>query len=325
MKLPRRRFLQLAAGTVAAPSVVRGAFALDYPTRPVRLVVGFPPGGSVDILARLIAQRLSDQLGQPFVIENRPGGGTNLATEMVARADPDGYTLLQATGSNAWNATLYSHLSFDFIRDIIPIASIARTFGVMEVNPSVPAHTVAEFIAYAKANPGKIYMASSGPGSAPHLWGELFKMMAGVDLVTVHYRGTGPALPDLMGGRVQVMFDAILSSIEHIRAGRLRPLGVTTLTRTTALPDVPPVAETVPGYEAGGWMGIAAPAKTPAEIIDKLNKEVNAALADEKFAARLTELGAAPFSGSPADFAKFIAADTGKWAKVIKFANLKAD
>ena len=262
MKLPRRTFLHLTAGAATLPAVSRIAWAQAYPTRPVRILVGYAAGGPLDISARLIAQWLSERLGQQFIIENRPGAASNIATEAVVRARPDGYTLLQASASNAWNAALYDNLSFNFIRDIAPIATVRRAAGVMEVNPSVPVRTVPEFIAYAKANPGKINMASAGPGSAPHLYGELFKAMAGVDLVTVHYRGSGPALPDLIGGQVQVMFDVVISSIAHIRAGKLRALGVTTATRLDVLPDVPPIGDFVPGYEASSWDGIASP-RTP--------------------------------------------------------------
>ena len=260
--LGRRNFLHLTAGAATLPAVSRIAWAQAYPTRPVRILVGYAAGGPLDISARLIAQWLSERLGQQFIIENRPGAASNIATEAVVRARPDGYTLLQASASNAWNAALYDNLSFNFIRDIAPIATVRRAAGVMEVNPSVPVRTVPEFIAYAKANPGKINMASAGPGSAPHLYGELFKAMAGVDLVTVHYRGSGPALPDLIGGQVQVMLDVVISSIAHIRAGKLRALGVTTATRLDVLPDVPPIGDFVPGYEASSWDGIASP-RTP--------------------------------------------------------------
>jgi tripartite-type tricarboxylate transporter receptor subunit TctC len=325
MKLPRRQFLQLAAGAAALPAVSRVASALDYPTRPVHLLVGFAAGGPLDTSARLISQWLSERLGQPFVIENRPGAGSNLATEIVARAPPDGYTLLEASAANAWNAALYDNLSFNFIRDIALVAGVRRAAGVMEVNPSVPVRTVPEFIAYAKANPGKINMATGGAGSAPHLYGELFKLMAGVDLVTVNYRGSAPALPDLIVGQVQVMFDVVISSIGHIRAGKLRPLGVTTATRLEVLPDVPPIGDFLPGYEASSWDGIGAPANTPPEIIAILNKQVNAALADPTFKARLADLGAEPFPGSPAEFGKFIVDYTEKWGKVIRAAGIKAE
>jgi len=325
MKLPRRKFLHLAAGAAALPALPRVASALDYPTRPVHLLVGFAAGGPLDTTARLIGQWLSEHLGQPFVIENRPGAGSNLATEIVARAPPDGYTLLEASAANAWNAALYDNLSFNFIRDIALVAGVRRAAGVMEVNPSVPVRTVPEFITYAKANPGKINMATGGAGSAPHLYGELFKMMAGVDLVTVNYRGSAPALPDLIAGQVQVMFDVVISSIGHIRAGKLRPLGVTTTTRLEVLPDVPPISDFLPGYEASSWDGIGAPANTPLEIVGILNKQVNAALADPTFKARLADLGAEPFASSPAEFGKFIVDYTEKWGKVIRAAGIKAE
>ena len=325
MKLPRRKFLHVAAGAAALPALPRVASALDYPTRPVHLLVGFAAGGPLDTSARLIGQWLSERLGQPFVIENRPGAGSNLATEIVVRAPPDGYTLLEASAANAWNAALYDNLSFNFIRDIALVAGVRRAAGVMEVNPSVPVRTVPEFIAYAKANPSKINMATGGAGSAPHLYGELFKMMAGVDLVTVNYRGSAPALPDLIAGQVQVMFDVVISSIGHIRAGKLRPLGVTTTARLDVLPDVPPISDFLPGYEASSWDGIGAPANTPLEIVGILNKQVNAALADPTFKARLADLGAEPFAGSPAEFGKFIVDYTEKWGKVIRAAGIKAE
>jgi tripartite-type tricarboxylate transporter receptor subunit TctC len=325
MKLPRRKFLHLAAGAAALSALPRVASALDYPTRPVHLLVGFAAGGPLDTSARLIGQWLSERLGQPFVIENRPGAGSNLATEIVAQAPPDGYTLLEASAANAWNAALYENLSFNFIRDFALVAGIRRAAGVMEVNPSVPVRTVPEFIAYAKANPGKINMATGGAGSAPHLYGELFKIMAGVDLVTVNYRGSAPALPDLIAGQVQVMFDVVISSIGHIRAGKLRPLGVTTTARLEVLPDVPPISDFLPGYEASSWDGIGAPANTPPEIVGILNKQVNAALADPTFKARLADLGAEPFAGSPAEFGKFIVDYTEKWGKVIRAAGIKAE
>jgi tripartite-type tricarboxylate transporter receptor subunit TctC len=326
MKLPhRRQFLHLAAGAAALPAVSRVAWAQSYPSRPVRILVGFAAGGVNDIIARLSGQWLSSRLGQPFIIENRPGAGSNLATEAVVQARPDGYTLLQASASNSFNDTLYDNLNFNFVRDIAPVASVIRTVGVMEVNPSVPVKTVPEFIAYARDNPGKLNMATAGVGSGPHLYGELFKKMAGVDLVTVHYRGTGPALPDLIGGQVQVMFDLVVSSLEQIRAGTLRPLGVTTAARIDALPDVPPIGDFVPGYEASGWQGIGAPKNTPVEIIDKLNKEIKAALGDDAFKARLAALGALPFANSPAGFGQFIVEFTEKWAKLIRAANIKAE
>jgi tripartite-type tricarboxylate transporter receptor subunit TctC len=324
MKLPRRRFLHLAAGAAALPAVSRMAQAQAYPTRPVRWVVGFPAGGTTDISARLIGQWLSERLGQQFVVENRPGAGGNIGTEAVVRASPDGYTLLAATASSAINATLYDKLNFNFLRDIAPIAGIIRVPNVMEVNPSVPAKTVPEFIAYAKSNPGKINMAGVN-GTALQLSGELFKMMAGVDMLYVPYRGSAPALTDLLGGQVQVLFDNMPSSIEHIRAGRLRPLAVTTATRSQILPDIPTVGEFVPGYEASGWQGVGAPKGTPAEIIDKLNKEINAGLADPKIAARIADMGGAVLMGSPTGFGKLIADETDKWGKVVKFSGAKAD
>ena len=324
MKLARRQFLHLG-GAAVLPTVSRVARAQAYPTRPVRILVGYAAGGPLDTSARLIAQWLSDRLGQQFVVENRPGAGSNIATEAVVRARPDGYTLLQASASNAWNATLYENLNFNFIHDIVPIASVRRAAGVMEVNPSLSAKTVAQFIAYAKANPGKINMATAGVGSAPHLYGELFKMMAGVDLVTVNYRGSASALPDLIGGQDQVMFDVVISSIGHIRAGKLRPLGVTTATRLEVLPDVPPIGDFVPGYEASSWDGIGAPIGTPREIITILNREVNAALVNPAFKAKLADLGAEPFANSPSEFAKFISEFTEKWATVIRKASVKAE
>jgi tripartite-type tricarboxylate transporter receptor subunit TctC len=321
----RRQFLHLAAGAAALPAISRIAWAQTYPARPVRIVVGFAPGGVTDVVARLIGQWLTERLGQPFIIENRPGAANNIGTELVVRAPPDGYTLLLVNTSNAINATLYEKLNFNFLRDIAPVAGITRTPSVMEVNLSFPAKTVLEFIAYAKANPAKISLASAGPGSSSHIYGELFKMMAGVDLVHVHYRSSGPALTDLISGQVQATFDPLPASIEFIRAGKLRPLGVTTATRLEALPDIPSVSEYVPGYEASGYQGIGAPKDTPPDIIDRLNREINAALADPKFKARLTELGTLVHTGSPADFRKFIAAETEKWAKVIRAANIKPD
>ena len=325
MKLPRREFLRLAGATVALPALSRVARAQTYPTRPVRLIIGYPPGGSADITARLTGQWLSERLGQPFVIESRPGAGTNIATEAAARATPDGYTLFLVAPANAINATLYEKLNYNFIRDIAPIAGIIRFPNVMEVNPSVPVKTVPEFIAYAKANPGKLNFASSGNGSTIHMSGELFKMMTGVNLIHVPYRGGAPALTDLLAGQVQVMFDNVPTSIEHIRTGRLRGLAVTSETRLDALPDLPTVADFVPGYESSAWYGLGAPKNTPAEIIDRLNKEVNAILADPKSKARFVELGASLLPGSPADFGKLVADETEKWGKVVKFAGVKAD
>ena len=325
MKLPRRNFLHLAAGAAALPVVSRFAWAQAYPSRPVRIIVGFAPGGATDIMARLMGQSLSERLRQPFVIENKPGAATNIATEAVVNAAPDGYTLLVVTSVNAINASVYEKLNFNLIRDVVPIASIHREPFVMEANPSVPVKTVAEFIAYAKANPGKLTMASAGIGSGNHISGELFKMMTGVNLVHVPYRGGGPALVDLISGQVQVLFATMSSSIEYVRAGKLRALAVTTATRSSVLPDIPTVAEFVPGYESSFWTGVGAPKNTPAEIVDKLNKEMNATLADPKFKARLADLGGTALSGSPAEFGKFIASETEKWAKVVKFAGVKAD
>src|SRR5262249_365758 len=325
MKLPRRKFLHLAAGAAALPAVSRIAWAQGYPTRPVRIIITTAAGGTADILARLMGQWLSERLGQPFVVENRPGGGTNIGTEAVVRAPADGYTLLLASPPNASNATLYDKLKFNFIRDIAPIAGVMRAPFVMLLNPSIPADSVPEFIAYAKAHPGMINFASGGIGFATHLAGELFKGMTGVKMVHVPYRGQGPAMTDLLGGQVQVMFDPVVSSIAHIRAGNLRPLAVTTSMRSEALPDIPTVGEFVPGYEVIVWFGLGAPKATPAEIVEKLNKEINAGLADPKIKARLADLGAGPLALSPADFGKFIADETEKWAKVIRAANIKAD
>jgi tripartite-type tricarboxylate transporter receptor subunit TctC len=325
MKLPRRTFLHLATGAAALPAVSRIARAQAYPSRPVRIIVGFAPAGGTDIMARLIGQWLSERLGQQFVIENRPGAGTNIATEAVVNAPPDGYTLLLACLPNASNATLYDKLNLNFIRDIAPVAGIARDTFAIEVNPSVPVKTVPELIAYAKVNSGKINMASGGIGSGNHIFGELFKMMTGVNLVHVPYRGAGPALVDLLGGQVQVMFASMVSSIEYVRAGKLRALAVTTSTRSPLLPDIPTVAQFVPGYEASFWYGIGAPRNTPIEIVEKLNQEINAVLADSQMKARLAGLGAKALPGSPADFGKLIAEETEKWAKVIRSANIKPE
>jgi tripartite-type tricarboxylate transporter receptor subunit TctC len=325
MKRPRRQFLQLAAGAAALPFAPLAARAQTYPSRPVRWVVGFTPGGATDIIARLVGQMLSERLGQSFVIENRPGGGSNIATEAVVRAPADGYTILLVGPANAVNATLYEKLNYNFIRDIAPVASISREPNVMVVNTSVPAKTVPEFIAYAKANPGKINMASSGNGTSVHVAGELFKMMTGVKMAHVPYRGAAPAVTDLLGGQVQVMFASMPSSIEYIRAGKLRALAVTTATRSAALPDVATVGDFVPGYEASSVYGIGAPRATPADVVDKLNKEVNAILADPKAKARLGDLGGTALAGSPADFGRLIADETEKWGKVVKFSGAKAD
>ena len=309
----------------AIPAVSRFAWAEGYPTKPVRWIVPFPAGGGTDIVARLIGQWLSERFGQPFVIENRPGAGTNIGTEAVVRAPPDGYTLLLVASVNAINATLYDKLSFNFIRDIAPVASIMRQPLIMLVNPALPVKTVPEFIAYAKANPGKINMASAGNGTSQHVSGELFKIMAGIDMVHVPYRGTAPALTDLLGGQVQVTFATMPSSIAYIRAAKLRPLAVTTTTRSDELPEVSTVNDFVPGYEASTWYGVGVPSGTPAEIIGKLNKEINSALADPRFKARLADVGGSALSGSPADFGKLIADETEKWAKVIKSAGIKAE
>jgi tripartite-type tricarboxylate transporter receptor subunit TctC len=325
MKLPRRKFLHLAAGAAALPVASRIARAQAYPTRPVRLIAPAAPGSATDILPRLMGQWLSERLGQPFIIENRPGGGNNIGTEAVVRAPADGYTLLLAATPNAVNATLYDKLSFNFLRDIAPVASIIRAPYVMAVNPTVPAKTVPEFIVYANANSGKISMASTGIGSGAHLAGELFKMMAAVNMVHVPYRGGGPALTDLLGGQVQVLFASTVSSIEYVKTGRLRALAVTTATRSDALPDIPTVNEFVPGYEASAWFGIGAPKNTPSQIVDKLNEAINAGLGDPKMKARLADLGGTPLVGSPAEFGKFIADETEKWGKVVKFVGVKAD
>jgi tripartite-type tricarboxylate transporter receptor subunit TctC len=324
MNVPRRRFLYLAAGAAAIPALPRIAKTQAYPTRPVRIIVGFAAGGGNDILARLTGQWLSERLGQSVLIENRIGAGGNIATEAVVTAPPDGYTLLQVSATNARNTTLYDKLKFIFHRDIAPVASIMRTANVLDLNPSVPVRTVPEFVAYAKANPGKLNMGSAGIGSSQHLAGELFKMMTGVNLVHVPYRGGAPAIIDLLGGQVQVMFDALPESIEYIRTGKLRPLAVTTATRLEVLPDVPTLGEFVRGYEVSGYYGLGAPRNTPAAIVDKLNREINAALADPKMTARLADLGGRPLPGTPADFGKLIADETEKWAKVIRAANIKA-
>jgi tripartite-type tricarboxylate transporter receptor subunit TctC len=325
MNLPRRKFLHLAACAAALPVVSRLVFAQAYPARPVRIIAPTAPGGGPDILARLIGPWLSGRLGQQFVIDNRPGGGTNIGTEAVVRASADGYTLLLVSTTNTINATLYDRLNFDFRRDIAPVAGIIRQPLVLVVNPSVPAKTVPEFTAYAKANPGKINLGSPGIGTPGHVAGELFKMMSGVDMVHVPYRGGGPVMTDLLGGQVQVLFGSTSLTIEQIRAGKLRPLAVTTATRWEGLPDIPTVNDFVSGYEASAVSGLGAPKATPAEIVDKLNKEVNAALADPKIKARLADLGGTPLVGSPADFGKLIAEETEKWGKVIKFAGIKPE
>jgi tripartite-type tricarboxylate transporter receptor subunit TctC len=323
MRLSRRRFLQLAASTAALPAVARIANAQSYPTRQVRVIVGFSPGGTQDTLARLLAQWLADRLGQPFIIENRPGGGGNIGAEAVVRAPADGHTLLLVGPPNAINATLYDRLNYNFIRDIAPVASISREPSVMVVNPSVAARTVPEFIAYAKANPGKINMASSSMGSSSHIAGELFKMMTGVRMVHIPYRGAAPALTDLIGGQVQAMFATMPSSIEYIRTGKLRALAVTTATRSAALPELPTVGDFVPGYEASSVYGVGAPRGTPAEIVGKLNDRINAALADTDMKARLSDVGGTVLRGTPAEFGQLIANETEKWARVIRAANIK--
>jgi tripartite-type tricarboxylate transporter receptor subunit TctC len=325
MKLRRRQFLHLAARAAALPAVSRFAWAQAYPTRPVRMVVGFPPAGVGDILARLMGQSLSERLGRPFIIENRPGAGSTIAAESVVRAAPDGYTLLWISTANPISTSLYSNLSFDFIRDITPVASIAQVPLVLEVNPSVPAKSLSEFITFAKSNPGKISWATGGNGTMNQLSGKLFKTMTGVNLVEVPYRGTSPALTDLLGGEVQVMFDNLPASIEYIKSGKLRALAVTTAARSPALPTIPTVSELVPGYDTSTWVGIGAPKTVSAEIVDRLNKEINAALADPRVKARLADMGATALAGSPADFGKLIADETEKWAKVIKSAGIKPD
>jgi len=325
MKLPRRQFLHLAAGAAALPMVSRFAKAQSYPTRTVRIVVGFTAGGSTDIGARLIGQWLQERLGQPFVIENRPGAGTNIATESVVRASPDGYTLLMVGPSSAVNATLYDKLSFVFLRDIAPVASLIRQPQIMLANPQLTAKTVPELIAYAKANPGKITMASAGIGSTGHLVGEFFKIAAGVDFVHVPYRGAGPALTDLLAGQVLMSFAGIAGAIEYIRTGRLRALAVTTAARAEALPDIPTVNAFVPGFEAGDWLGVGAPRNTPPDIIDRLNKEIAAALADPKIKARFADLGGTATALTPAEFGKLLADETEKWGKVIRAANIKPE
>jgi tripartite-type tricarboxylate transporter receptor subunit TctC len=325
MKLPRRRFLHLAAGAAALPTVSRFAWAQAYPSRPVRLVIGYPPGGSADITARLTGQWLSERLGQPVVIESRPGAATNLATEAVVHAPPDGYTLLLVAPANAINATLYDKLNFNFLRDIVPVSGIIRFPNVVVVNPSLPIKTIPELIAYAKANPGKLNMASSGNGSTIHMSGELFKMLTDINMVHVPYRGGAPALTDLIAGQVHVMFDNVPTSAEHVKAGKLRGLAVTSTARSEVLPDLPTVADFLPGYEASAWYGLGVPKNTPDEVIDKVNKGMNAVLADPKSQARFAELGASLLPGSPADFSRLVADETEKWSKVVKFSGAKPD
>src|ERR1700730_1867278 len=325
MKFPRRQFLHLAAGVALLPAVSRTAKAQSYPARPVRLIIGYPPGGSADLTARLLAQALSERLGQSFVVESRPGGGTNIATEAVVRAAPDGYTLLLVAPANAINATLYEKLNFDFLRDTEPVAGIIRFPNVVVVNPSLPIHSIPELIAYAKANPGKLNMASSGNGSTIHMSGELFKMLTGIDMVHVPYRGGAPAMTDLLAGQVHVMFDNIPTCAEYVKTGRLRGLAVTSTTRSAVLPDLPTVADFLPGYEASAWYGIGAPKNTPPEIIETLNKAVNAILGDPAAKARFAELGAILLPGSAADFGKLLADETEKWGKVVKFSGARVD
>jgi tripartite-type tricarboxylate transporter receptor subunit TctC len=325
MKLPRRDLLQLVVGAAALSATSRTASAFEYPVRPVRILVGFPPGGTADIAARLVAQLLSERLGQHFFVENRPGAATNIATEAVVRAPPDGYTLGMATTSNIVNSAVYQKLSFNFIRDVTMVASILRIPLVLEVNPAVPVKSVPELIAYAKSNPGKISLASYGAGTTSHVVGALFKMRTGIDMIHVPYRGSAPMVTDLLGGQVQVAFDALPSSIEHIRAGKLRALAVTTATRSQALPNVPTMSELLPGFEASAWIGIGAPSGTPPEIIDKLNREINTGLANPTINERIADLGGEAFVSSSADFAKFVAEETEAWTKVVRTANIRAE
>jgi tripartite-type tricarboxylate transporter receptor subunit TctC len=325
MKLPRRKFLHLAAGAAALPALPHMARAQTYPSRPVRWVVPYPPGGPAEILARLFGQFMSERLGQPFVIENRPGAGGNIGTEAVVRSPPDGYTLLLVTTANAINASLYERLNYNFIRDTAPVAGLIRVPAVLEVNPTIPVDSVPAFIAYAKANPGKLNMASAGSGTIQHVAGEMFKMMAGVSLQHVPYRGQAPAMTDLIGGQVQVMFDSMPASIEHIRAGTVRALAVTTAARSDVLPQLPTVRDFVPGFEASAWYGVAMPANTPRANVDKINREINAAFADPRIKGQLHDLGGTILAGSADDFAKLIADETEKWSKVIRAANIKAE
>jgi tripartite-type tricarboxylate transporter receptor subunit TctC len=323
MKFPRRKFLHLAAGAAVLPAVPRTARAQAYPARPVHWIVPYPPGGPTDILARLLGRWLSDRLGQPFVVDNRPGASGNIGTEQVVRSAPDGYTLLLEAGANVINDTLFDKLGFNFMRDVAPVAGLIAAPLIMEVNPSVPARTVLEFIAYAKTHPGQINMASAGNGTPQHVAGELFKMMAGIDMIHVPYRGAAPAVTNLLGGQVQVMFDTPPASIEHIRAGTLRALAVTSATRAPVLPDVPVMGDFLPGYEATAWYGVGTRRNVPAEIVERLNREINAGLADPDIKARLADLGGSPLAGSAADFGKFLVGESEKWAKVIKFAGIK--
>jgi tripartite-type tricarboxylate transporter receptor subunit TctC len=323
MQVSRRSLLQLAAGAAALPPLSRIARAQSYPARPVRILVGFPPGGTNDIHARLVAQLLSERLGRQFIVENRPGAGGTLATEAAVRAAPDGHVLLLASATDSWSAALYDNLSYNFIRDVAPVASIDRGMGILVTHPSFPATTVRELTAHANANPGKVTVATSGVGSAPHIYWELFKSMSGIDMLHVPYRGGGPALTDLLGGQVDVMFATLASAIEHVRSGKLRALAVTGAARLPMLPDVPTVGEFIPGYEASGWIGVVAPKQTPAEIIDRLNSEINAGLADPGVKARIADLGSTVFASSPAEFGRFIVEYTEKWGKVIRAANIK--
>jgi tripartite-type tricarboxylate transporter receptor subunit TctC len=325
MTICRRRFLHLTTGAVAMPAISRVAWADTFPSRPVHLVVFYAAGGGNDIIARLMGQWLSQRLGQSFIIENRPGGGGNTGTEYVVHAAPDGYTLLLSSTANVVNASLYSNLDFDFVRDVAPVASISYEPNIMVVNPAVPAKTIPEFIAYAKANPGKINFGSAGIGSSQHMSGELFKMMAGIDMTHIPFRGTAPALQNLLGGQIQLMYASMPATLEHVRSGRLVALGVTTPKRSDVLPDLPSVSEFLPGFDAEVYYGIAAPKGTPPEVVDRLNKEINAGLADPEFKSKLTELGSMVLPGSPADFGKFLANESDKWAKVVKFANIKAE
>jgi tripartite-type tricarboxylate transporter receptor subunit TctC len=325
MKISRRRCLAMSGATAFAPAFSNVAFALDYPTRPVRLIVGFAPGGGVDVTARLTAQWLSQRLGQPFTVENRPGANSNIATEVVVRAPADGYTLLMVNAANASSTTLYDHLNFNFLRDIMPVGSVTRVPLVVVVNPTSPTKTMPEFIAFTKANPGKVTMASGGNGAPEHMAGELFKMMTGINMLHVPYRGAAPALTDLLAGQVQVMFAAMPASIEYIRAGRLRALAVTTTARAKILSDLPTVGDFVPGYEASQWYGVGAPRNTPSQAIDRLSKEINACLTDPNMMARFAELGGIAIPGSPAEFGKLIADETEKWGKVIRTAHIKAE
>ena len=325
MKPPRRQFLRLVAGAAALPVLTRVASALDYPTRPVHIMVGFAPGGPADTIARLAGQVLSARLGQQFVVENRTGAGTNIATEAVVNAPPDGYTLLLVTSANFINATLYKNLNFNFIRDTVPVASLSGEPAVMVVHPSIPAKTIPEFIAYAKANPAKINMGSGGNGAPSHVFGELFKMMTGTEMTHVPYRGASPAVTALLGNQVQVFFSPLSTAVENVKAGKLRALAVTTATRSDAMPDVPTMMEFVPGYEASNWYGVAAPKNTPAEVVDKLNKEINAVLADPGMRTRIADIGETVHGGSPADFKKTIAEETEKWSKVVTFSGAKVD